>query len=598
MRLYIKHALSGDYVYFIESYRDSVTRKPKSRIVRSFGRLEELTAAEPDVLTRLQHEVNKINAETRDSSPAAELDLFLKESLSSDDYSGATVLNYGILCYRSLWDELGLEDALCSMRGFSSGFNRAVFLMSALRNMCPCSKIATFKKRGDYLFDFEKVDEHDMYRSLSFLSEHKDSIEKHLYRKLYPDETAGVRVAFYDVTTYYFESVSADGMKDFGFSKDHRVNEVQVVMGLLIDADGMPLCYDLYPGNTSEFKTLLPVLKTLKKRYKIKKIIITADRGLNSKSNLALIKKMGFEYVMAYKLRCASSDVIEQVLSEEGYTYLGPADISCDKTTDNTEENANEDTDTTADVSIMDKADVEVFKYKTLEHTQVVRYDKKKIILADRLIVSYSSKRAEKDRKDRERLIKKAEKLVANPSSFKAELKKGGKSLVIADIDSDSLSVDTDKIARQSMLDGYYCIISSNPQMSTQETIAIHRRLWKIEESFRVLKSSLRARPCFVWTEKSIRGHFVMCYIALVMQRLMEKKLKQAKISASTNDIHDAIRGAEVTVVKTTGRTIYIKNANAPLYDEMSQVLGMSPLKYLSTKGDLQTMLHRKVRQL
>ena len=130
-------------------------------------------------------------------------------------------------------------------------------------------------------------------------------------------------VAFYDVTTYYFESVAADDLAKFGYSKDNKVNQVQVVMGLLIDQAGIPISYSLLPGNTSGFKTLIPVMKDLKKRYGITKMILTADRGLNSGENLAFLKEEGFDYVVGFKIRSASQSIRQQILDEKGYVPVG-----------------------------------------------------------------------------------------------------------------------------------------------------------------------------------------------------------------------------------------------------------------------------------
>lgn len=577
MRLYVKHAASGDYVYFMESYRDPITRKPRSRIVKSFGRLDELLAADPEVLSKLRDEAMRLNA-LDDEATAVESSFSF--SYRDNGFEGMPLLNYGIFLYRALWDELKLDDVFRSPSALSfsaARFRRSVFLLSALRNIEPLSKIATFRRKEGYLFDFADVREHDMYRSLGVLAESKEKVERHLFMKLrdrppmdasYDDGSArgaDVSVAFYDVTTYYFESVSQDALKAFGFSKDNRVNEVQVVMGLLIDGGGMPLGYELYPGNTSEILTLLPVLKKLKRLYGIKKVIVVADRGLNSKSNLAAIKQLGFEYVFAFKLKGAASDVLNDVLDEKGYVYLsGEGEGFC-------------------------------LKYKSFPHSTVFSSDGEKVLLEDRLIVSYSEKRASKDRKERERLVAKAKKLVEKPSLFVAELKRGGKSFVIADFDGRSLKLDEDRIRRQSIFDGYYGIICSDTSMTDEEATAIHHRLWKIEESFRVLKSCLKARPCYVWTQGSIRGHFLICYLALVMQRLLEKKLKEAGIKATTKEILSAISSAEVMAVKGKVQTIYIKREVEPLYEQMAKLLGMEPLRSRNTHKDIQNALHRRI---
>lgn len=567
MRLYIKHARCGDYVYFMESYRDPVSKQSRNRIVRSFGRLDDLLKADPGALLKLEAELKDINA-----VPVRGVDELLAEFVKKEpakvSFAGMPVLNYGIFCYRALWDELRLDDVLrriSDSAGSSVHLPRTAFLLAALRNMEPCSKAATFRRRGDYLYGFSDVRECDMYKSLDLLADYKERLESHLFKRLFHGRDEEVSVAFYDVTTYYFESVAADGFKGFGFSKDHRVNEVQVVMGLLIDGDGIPLGYDLYPGNTSEFKTLASALKKLKSSYKIKKVIVVADRGLNSKSNLSMIKKLGFEYILAFKVRSAPSDVKGAILSDEGYCSVAGED---------------------GELS---------YRYKAMPHIQVITEDKKKVVLSDSLVISYSARRAEKDRRDRERLVKKAVKLVGNPAQFKAELKKGGKSFVVADIGGGTLRLDEEKIASQSIFDGYYGIISSDINLPAEAVTAIHHRLWKIEESFRVMKTDLEVRPCFVWTPRRIQGHFVSCYLAFVLQRLLELKLKRGGIQAGTQMIHEAIREANVTAITVQSKTIYIKNETGELYEQISGMLGMEPLHTYSMRVELEKALHHKI---
>ena len=569
MRLNTRRTNGVDYVYFLESYRDPATKQPRTRTVKSFGRLDELTARDPDIMSKLQAECDRLNAAESPTVEAKLADLFKKE-VANDDHAGLLLLNYGIFCYKAVWDELSLDGCFSRFKSSSRSeldLARCAFLMAALRSLNPCSKRASYQLKDSFLYNFGTVREQDVYGSLDFFADYKHEIEQHLYKKLFNGGKVSVSVAYYDVTTYYFESVEADLFREFGFSKDHRVGEVQVVMGLLIDSDGIPMGYELFPGNTSEFKTLLSSLNKLKKLYKIDKVIVVADRGLNSKSNLASIKELGYEYVLAFKLRGASSDVKAAVLSGEGYTQW------------RTEEGEG------------------VYKFKSVPHTQVVSMvnDRKKVVLEDNLIISYSSKRAEKDAKDRERLVKKAEKLVAAPSMFRAELKKGGKSFVVADIGAAELRLDEARIAEQSLYDGYYGIISSNPELKASEAAAIHHGLWKIEESFRVLKTNLRARPVYVRTPSHVKGHFAICYLALVMQRLLEKKLKAAGVFASTREIQQALGQANVMALRIGDRNYYAKQQTPRLYDEIAQVTGILPLRTYSTKQELQKHFHHRM---
>ena len=572
MRLNTRRSNGVEYVYFLESYRDPVTKEPRTRTVKSFGRRDVLEARDPDIMSKLQAECDRINAETSTSVEEKLAELF-KKAPADPVCEGLSLKNYGIFCYRALWNELSMDVCFRGIQSLSRSkcdLARSAFFLSALRNMQPCSKIASFRQKDSYLFNFGSLRLDDMYRYLDMFADYKSKIEAHLYKKLFNGEKKNVSVAFYDVTTYNFESVEADGFRNFGFSKDHRVGEVQVLMGLLIDECGIPLGYELFSGNTSEFKTLLSSLNKLKKQYKVEKVIVVADRGLNSKSNLARIKEMGFEYVLAFKIRGASDDVKAAVLSKDGFTEC------------------------------LKEGEEDSCRFKVLEHTQVVVCPdedggRNKIYLTDSLIISYSSKRAEKDAKDRGRLIKKAEKLVANPSMFKAELKKGGKSFVAADIDGNSLKLDAAKIAEQSLYDGYYGILSSDPEISPEEAVSIHHGLWKIEESFRIMKSGLRSRPCFVWTPEHIKGHFVICYLALVLQRLLEKKLKERGIAGSSQAIQDSLNKANVMELRIKGQIFYAKEKTPKLYDEIADTLGIAPLRTYSTKTDLQKHFRHRI---
>ncbi len=346
-----------------------------------------------------------------------------------------------------------------------------------MRLMHPASKKRTFEHK-DWLLHFPSgtIDLHQINRSLSFFGQQKEALEQHLNKQIAEMVDHDISVCFFDVTTYYFESQQADDLKRFGFSKDNKVNQVQVVMGLLIDSYGIPIGYNLYPGNTNEFGTLEPVLKQLKDQYGIQKLIITADRGLNSKANLAKIRRLGFDYVLAYKIRTASKEVKSLVLDDSGYRQLSKD-----------------------------------LKVKATTLSQQVRLEGQTYELTDTFVLTYSKKRAQKDRKGRQRLIEKAITLSQSPAKMKSELKKGGKKYVQLALDNVDLEVDQPKIEDDERFDGYYGIVCSDRTLEASEIIDIYQGLWKIEESFRVLKSNLEARPLFVWTPESIQGHFVIC---------------------------------------------------------------------------------------
>ncbi len=357
----------------------------------------------------------------------------------------------------------------------------------------------------------------------------------------------------YDVTTYYFESVKKDELKAFGFSKDNKVNQVQVVMGLLIDNNGIPISYELYPGNTNEFSTLYPVIKRLKEKYNLKEVIIAADRGLNSGKNLKLIKELGLDYVMAYKLRGAKKEIKDELFTD-GYTYE------------------------------------QEFKYKIITNKKEVRIDGKEEIIEDNLLLGYSEKRAKKDKADRTRLLDKAEKILQNPSIMKQELKKGGKKYLKVEKGNISVQLDIEQINEAEKMDGYFGIEFSKENLTGREVREIYGSLWRIEDSFRVLKTNLEARPIFVWSEERIKAHFIICYLALTIERYLEKILKENNVELSTKKIQEAIKNTTIGVVETLMGDYYIKDIEPDDYKAISSALDMKLIPMSGFTSDIKKM--------
>ena len=390
----------------------------------------------------------------------------------------------------------------------------------------------------------------DYYRVLDIIYDEKEKLEKHLNSTLKKKFNRELNVVLYDVTTYYFESVKKDEIKGFGFSKDNKVNQVQVVMGLLIDNNGIPVGYELYPGNTSEFSTLYPVIKDLKEKYKFKKVIVAADRGLNSGKNLLLLKELGLDYVMAYKLKGAKKEIKEK-LFEDGYTIE------------------------------------KEFKYKLIEHVKEIRVDGKVEKIQDNLLLGYSEKRAKKDKADRQRLLDKADKLLNNPSMMKQELKKGGKKFIKVTKGNLDIELDVKQIEEAEKMDGFFAIEYSQKELTGREVREIYGSLWKIEDSFRVLKTNLEARPIFVWSEKRIRAHFLICYLALVIERYLEKLLKDNNVNLSTAKIQEAIRNTTLGSVETLMGDYYIKDAESKEYLDIINSVKMNKIPLVGYVSDI-----------
>lgn len=538
------------YVRIVESYRDPKTKKPKIRILQNLGRLDRLEAENPNVITELKQKYETMREEASQEQVDFSLDIIqsiLEDSPHSTD--GLPLQNYGYIVYQYLWKQLNLDYFFKYRQKKESKITfptqDIAALITYMRLLQPGSKKRVWENANDlYGFSNDSIDLNHLYRALHFFADQKDNLDDHLNRQLSKLMERDLSVCFYDVTTYYFESQLADDLKRFGFSKDNKVNQVQVVMGLLIDSHGIPITYELFPGNTNEFSTLEPILLRLREQYGIKKIIITADRGLNSKGNLARIRRLGFDYVMAYKIRTATRAIKSMVIDQTGYETINKH-----------------------------------LKIKETTIEQHVKLENKHYTFKDTFILTYSAKRAAKDRKDRLRLIEKAVKLSESPSMMKSELKKGGKKYVQLSLDAFDLGVNNNKIEEDEKYDGYYGIVCSDSSLKPLEIIDTYQGLWKIEESFRVMKSNLEARPLFVWTPESIKGHFVLCYLALVIQRLLEYQLKAKGIELSSERIQIALNSAKVSIIqKDKGPNHYIKHQATEAFSQILDALELNPI--------------------
>jgi transposase len=378
-------------------------------------------------------------------------------------------------------------------------------------------------------------------------------LEKYLFQKNRHLFNLKVDVVFYDVTTFHFESVKADTLKDFGYSKAGKFNEVQVVLGLLMDCEGRPIGYELFPGSTFEGKTLEVSLEKLEQRFGIRRVIIVADRGLNSKFNLKKIVDKGYGYIVASRIKNMPKRIQEEILDTDGYTELDPEEKIC---------------------------------YKVIDYTNRMKENGKIFELPEKLIVTYSPARAKKDRADRERLIEKAKSLLENKSQIKASNKRGGKKYLKGTGELEWV-LDQEAIAKDERFDGYYGIQTSEKELEVQDVLDAYHTLWKIEESFRIMKSTLEVRPVFHWTEPRIKGHFVVCFLAFLLERTLEFRLKKANVAASPEKIREALNSLAFVEMEVEQKKFYVKAKGTELSNKILRALRIKPPKNVTPAEEL-----------
>jgi transposase len=494
--------------------------------------------------------------------PVSEKDGCEKEPLLGE-CSEATLYNYGYAAYLHLWRELDIDGVLQEAQRSTKitfSLSDVAFLMAVQHLLEPKSKLATHQEQQRY-FNLKERSLQHLYRALDCLSDKKEEIESGLFEYNYIRTNKKVDVVFYDVTTIHFESIIADELRDFGFSKNGKFNEVQVVMGMIIDSDGLPVGYELFKGNTFDGKTMLAALANIKKRFGINRVIIVADRGLNAKGNLKLIKEAGYGYIMASKVKGAAKDLQEQILSSKGFT------------------------------DVYDKNGKLELRYKTIEHENIFTdADKKLHRLPENIVVSYSPKRAKKDLSDRERLVEKAKKLLENPELITSSNKRGGKKYInLIKPDKTIYTLAIEKIEQDAKYDGYYAIQTSEKSLTAAEVMNAYHTLWKIEESFRVMKSTLEIRPVYHSTPKRIEGHFVVCFLAFLMERKMELLLRDTDMDCthSPDNIQQALNSMQLAAVTTSDGEKFIKATCKPLAKTIFKRLRLNLPDNISTKVHL-----------
>jgi transposase len=433
--------------------------------------------------------------------------------------------------------------------------------------LAPSSKRHFFHHAERYFGLIENLELQHVYRCLDLLADQKVTIEEAVFERNRNIFNMNVDVIFYDLTTFHFESQWADEMRDFGFSKAGKVNEVQVVMGLLIDRDGRPIGFELFPGNTFEGTTVVKVLGKLQHHFKLGHVVIVADKGLNSKLNLKAIKEAGFEYIISCRVKNLAKKIQQQILSESGYTH-----VDFDKMLGCCE---NDDQES-------DKK--HLFKYKLLDYTNSIRYKDETrgktvtVELEETMICTYSSKRAAKDQRDRQRQVDKAQKVV--DSNQKSALNhRGYKRFIKAESDEQDeqnaqrLVLDEDKITQAAEFDGFAALQCSRPDTDALEALRQYRQLWRIEESFRTIKSTMKTRPIFVRTQKHIEGHFVLCFLAFLLERELEYRLKKRQIDHSPEQIKTALNSMGFSVLDIENEPYYLKGKHISLASKIFSVL-------------------------
>ena len=517
-------------VYIKQSYRKD-NGKTSSRIYKKLGKyntlLEQFSGNEKELMDWAKKEAEKETLAYNQQKEKVSLSLSPLARIPLDE---ERVFNIGYLFLQKICSELRMDNICRNIRNhhkFSYDFQAILTDLIYTRILAPSSKLSSYKYCHS-LLEPPKYSLQDLYRALSVLAEESDFIQEELYKNSNFIHPRNSKILYYDCTNYYFEIEAEDGIKKYGKSKEHRPNPI-VTMGLFMDADGIPLAFDIFPGNQNEQLTLKPIEKKVIKDFNCSEFIFCSDAGVGGKSNRFLNSFGNRSYVITYSLKKMKKEERELALLPTQFKVPGSNKL--------------------IDLRTLDESDPKVYNTIYYKEYPLVTGD-----MDETVIITYSPKYKAYQSKIRNAQIDRAKKMIQ--SSDKTRKGKGSndparfiqRTSVTEDgeiAQKNIYQLDEAKILEESMYDGFYAVVT-NLEGDIREIININKQRWEIEENFRIMKSEFEARPVFVRREDRIKAHFLTCFISLLVYRLLEKKLGE---EFTCSQILETLRNMNVTLL-------------------------------------------------
>lgn len=541
----VKNVGSHSYVQLVEnSWEDGHS---KQRVLVTLGALEELRQS------------GQIDALLASGSRLSETILVLSEHQRGELTTTPARRLGSVLVFERLWKLSGCREVLerlAAGRKFGFSLERAVFFTVLHRLLTSGSDRAALQKwQDDYVIEgMEDLELHQLYRTMAFLGEElpedeqagatpfsprcvKDEVEEALFARG-RDLFSSLELVFFDTTSIYFEGEGGETLGQHGHSKDHRPDLKQMVVGMILDGDGRPVCCEMWPGNTTDVTTLIPVVDRLERRFRIGRVCVVADRGMISQKTIEALEDRKLEYILGARQR-SQKEVSEEVLSRGGRFH----EVTPER---------------------KKKKDPSPLKVK-----EVWVADKKS---ERRYVICRNEEEARKDAHDREAIV----------AGLREALRHGDKSLVgnkgyrkYLRAQGKAFSLDEKKILDEARNDGTW-VLRTNTTLATKDVALTYKRLWTVEEMFRSMKSLLTTRPIWHKCDGTIRGHVFCTYLALVLRRALEDRLEAAGVTEEwAKVLADLDRLTTVDVVKD-GKRFRIRSTTSGCAGKVLQAVGVA----------------------
>ncbi|HSH50615.1 MAG TPA: IS1634 family transposase [Bacteroidales bacterium] len=547
------------YLSIVKGFRDPITKKNKQRAVKSIGFLDEFEDLYDDPIEHFKNLAKKMTEEEKLNNAPLKFSFNRLESVNKNEVLRK---NFGFVLLSYIYHKLNIDYFLDNKQqslNIDFSLNKILQALSFLRVMEPYSKKKSTELLEKYFMDSDfSID--DVYRSLEYFAKYKKDLILHIHEYIRCEYGRNLDNVFYDVTNYYFES-DEDNFRIKRVSKEHRPNPI-VQMGLLMDDEGIPISFKLFEGNTNDCNTLMPVLDKLKKDFNLGRVIVVADKGMNSGENIAYNVIHNNGYIYSKTVRGSSKEVKDYVLNTNGYKDMG-----------------------------------DEYKFKSrVVNTNIwitnAKGKKVQVEIEQKQVVFYSEKYARKARKDRQKVLDKANKLI---KLKKGSLNKGAYKYIKDEyLDKETgeilkkgnyLYIDEDRIAEEEKYDGYYLIVSSELDMPDREIIERYKGPWKIEESFKITKSQLKSRPVYVRKKDHIEAHFFICFLALILIRLLEK---ETNYEFSISELINSIKNLSVTYLDENYYMLdYVDNVSK----SFSNILNTDITKRFWKQSDIKNLI-------
>ena len=567
MNLHITKSKNAESFYIAKSYVKA-NGSTSSAIVRKLGTLNQLIVehgpTRDDVLAWAKNEV-KLETERYKKEKEAKTVLIPFHADKQLDYNKQTFYRGGYLFLQSIYYGFQMNKTCRKLKAkykFKYDINAILSDLIYARVLEPASKRSSFKTASEFM-EKPAYELHDVYRALDVLGNECDFIQSEVYKNSHFIGKRNDQILYYDCTNYYFEIEQEDGDKKYGKSKEHRPNPI-IQMGLFMDSDGIPLAFSLFPGNTNEQKSLKPLEQKLIRDFACRKFIYCSDAGLASE-DIRTYNHLGERaFIVTQSIKKLPAEDKTWALNKSGFKRVAD--------------------DMSADITALPDDDTCLY-YKEEPYTT------KK--LHQRLIITYSPKYARYQKTIREKQVERAEKMIASGNTKKQRKNPNDPGRFIGTIaateDGEAAKVhtflDENKIAGEAMYDGLYAVCTDLLDDDVSGILKVSEGRWQIEECFRIMKTDFSARPVYLQDENRIKAHFLICFLALLSYRVLEKKLDY---QYTCEEILDTLRGMNFAGIQEQGFVPLYKRLK--ITDDLHEACGFRTDYQFITKSQMKTI--------